>query len=553
VPSLELIVAVNTLVVTSEAFPLAKTGGLGDAVSGMASALARAGGHVTVLLPAYRGTIEQLSDAKVICKLDDLPGGAGNLVLGHLDALGVPVLLLQNDALYDRENLYVDENGNEYQDNPVRFAALAHAATRIAAGDTPIARPDIVHAMDWHAALTPMLMRQAGITDVKSVLTIHNLAFQGIYPMHIAPSLHIDARYLGVDGAEFWGQINFMKAGLQFADRITAVSRTYAREILTPEFGCALEGVVRSRVDELVAIPNGIDAEIWNPQHDAHLPHRRFSAAHMGNKAACKRDLQAAFGLAQDPEALLIVMGSRLTTQKMADLAAQALPLALEKHPQLQTIVMGKGDKGLEQALRASAARFPGRFGLHIGFDEKQAHLLHAGGDVLLHGSRFEPFGLTPIYAMRYGTLPIGSKTGGMADTIVDAGPDAAISAMRQATGFLFEGDTLEAMSAAIERAVEMRAHPGTWRAMQHNGMTADFSWARCAPLYNSLYRELVPAPIKLSPAPDLVAVQPDMRAASAASFAQLPALRPSRAIAARPKKMRRGDRGGDLLLPSVA
>jgi starch synthase len=547
-------VALNTLIVTSEAYPLAKTGGLGDAVSGMADALHKGGGNVTLLLPAYRGTIDQLTGVKVLAKLENLPGGAANLVSGVCEAIGIPILLLQNDALFERENLYVGDDGNEYADNAIRFAALAHAATRIAAGATPVAKPDIVHANDWHAALTPMLMHQAGITDVKSVVTIHNLAFQGVYPMFRAHELGIEPGYLTPEGAEFWGQINFMKAGLQFADRITVVSNTYSREILTAKFGCGLEGVLQSRIDHMVAVPNGIDPEIWNPQHDSHLPHRRFSAAHMGNKAACKRDLQAAFGLEQDPEALLIVMGSRLTTQKMADLAAEALPHSLEKFPKLQAIVMGKGDRGLENALRASAGRFPGRFGILIGFDEKAAHLLHAGGDVLLHGSRFEPFGLTPIYAMRYGTLPIGSKVGGMADTIADPGVNAPISVMRSATGFLFEGETVEAMCAAIDRAVEMREHPGTWRAMQHNGMTADFSWARCAPLYYSVYRELVPAPIKLSPAPEMIPVSRASRAQATAAFIKpLPARAKRAASSGSSTKSRRDDRGSDHLLPSVA
>lgn len=543
--------ALNTLVVTSEAFPLAKTGGLGDAVSGMASALHKAGGQVTILLPAFRGTIAQLQDAKVIAKLDHLPGGSANLILGRCDAIGVPVLLLQNDALYDRPNLYTDDDSREYADNAVRFAALAHAATRIAAGQTPVTVPNIVHANDWHAALTPLLMHQAGLTDVKSVVTVHNLAFQGIYPMELAAELQIEPRYLTVDGAEFWGQINFMKAGMVFADRITAVSRTYSHEILTPKFGCGLEGVVQAFRDKLVAVPNGIDAEIWNPHHDAHLPHRRFNARHMNNKAACKRDLQLTFGLEQNPAATLIVMGSRLTTQKMADLAAIALPLALERHSNVQVIVMGKGDRSIENALREDASRFPGRFGLLIGFDEKIAHLLHAGGDILLHGSRFEPFGLTPIYAMRYGTLPIGSKVGGMADTIADPGAHAGTVAMRLATGFLFEGESVEAMSDTIDRALEMRTHPGTWRAMQHNGMTADFSWARCAPLYNRIYRELVPAPIKLSPAPAMVPV----------NFAHPPSVQPMGKPAAKRRvqsgatigRSRNDDRGGDLLLPSVA
>lgn len=504
--------ALKILKVTSEAYPLAKSGGLGDAVSGMAEALRRSGADVSLLMPAYRGVLDKMDSAREICVLDGLPGSPAKLVLARHRKLDVPVYLLVNDALYDRPSLYVDEQGLEYSDNAVRFGALAHAALVIAQGRTPVARPDVIHSHDWHAALVPLLVRQAGLRNVRTVLTIHNLAFQGTYDMSMARMLKIDDRYLNANGLEFWGKINFMKAGIQFADRISAVSRTYSREILTPEFGCGLEGVLAARRDCLLATPNGIDDVEWSPQNDALPEERRFSAADISNKALCKADLQAAFGLAQDPDATIIAMGSRLTTQKMADLAVQAVPLALEAHPNLQVAAIGQGDKRIERALVEAAGRFPGRFTARIGFDEKTAHMLHAGADILLHGSRFEPFGLTPIYAMRYGTLPIGSKTGGMADTISDAGDNAGVSAMRGSTGFLFEGDTVQAMAQAIDRAMAVRTHPGIWRAMQHNAMTEDFSWRNSVSVYMRMYRSLVPAAIFLEPTSEILAARPALR-----------------------------------------
>ena len=526
--------ALKILTVTSEAYPLAKSGGLGDAVSGMALALRRQGVDISLLMPAYAGVREKMTDLLEICQLHGLPGGPAQLVRGKCPDLDVPVYLLVNDELYNRRSLYVDEDGNEYQDNPVRFAALAHAATQIAAGQTPLTRPDVIHAHDWHAALVPMLVHQAGVKDVRTVLTIHNLAFQGVYDLGLTDALHIHSRYQGSDSLEFWGKMNFMKAGIRYADRISAVSRTYAREILTPEFGCGLEGVLQARRDALVATPNGIDDAVWSPANPAIREDRRFSAADISNKALCKQDLQRKFGLNVDPDATVMAMGSRLTTQKMADLAAEAIPLALAAHPTLQVAVIGQGDKRLEHAMAEAAKAFPGRFSVNIGFDEETAHMLHAGGDILLHGSRFEPFGLTPIYAMRYGTLPTGSNTGGMADTITDAGGTAGVSAMRGSTGFLFEGATVDAMVQAIHRAMTVRSHPGIWRAMQHNAMTADFSWANSVSVYMRVYRSLVPAAIFLEPTSELVAARAAARRSAAAAMDRKPDTRVNRPAVSR-------------------
>ncbi|MGB6103178.1 MAG: glycogen synthase GlgA [Pusillimonas sp.] len=486
--------ALKILTVTAEAFPLAKTGGLGDAVSGLGQSLAAMPGlQLSLMLPAYPGTLETVRYLRRVAVLTDMPGGDAVLLAGECPELGLPVLLLQNDALYRRVGLYVAADGSEHKDNAVRFAALAHAAVRVARGIESVLRPNIVHCHDWHAGLVPLLIRQQGVQEVKTVLTLHNVAFQGVFPGQRAAALGIAERYCADRGEEAAGCLNFLEAGIRHADLITVVSHNYAREILTPVFGCGLEGALRARARDMVAIPNGIDTRLWNPQCDPYLGGNAFSAEQPGNKKQCKRELQRSFGLREDDAAVLMAMGSRLTTQKMADVAADAIPLALRAHPALQVCIMGQGDKLLERRLATLAQAYPGRCGVHIGFDEARAHQLHAGADMLLHGSRFEPFGLTPIYAMRYGAIPIGSRLGGMADTIIDPGAQQPAAAMRAGSGILFDGDRAQDMVRAISRALSLHAQPDIWRAMRRNAMRADFDWAGTAPMYVRAYQALRP------------------------------------------------------------
>jgi len=545
-------VTLKILAVSSEAFPLAKTGGLGDAVSGLCRSLHRGGGaRVTLMLPAYRDTLRDAGDLREVGHLETSTGAGATLLAGVSPALGLPVLLVRDDALYDRVGLYVDDRGAEYPDNAIRFATLAQAAARVAQGIHGVPRPDIVHAHDWHAALVPLYLRQWRVAGVKSVLTLHNIAFQGIFPLDLAPSLGIETRYCCADGAEFWGQLNFLKAGIRYADLISVVSRNYAREILTPRFGCGLEGVLAERVRDMVPIPNGIDDSIWCPQADEYLPGRGFGLGRMGNKAVCKRELQRRFGLKEDQHATVMGLGSRMTAQKMADVAAQALPMALDTHPGLQVCIIGHGDKAIEAALEDLGRRYPGRCGVRIGFEEREAHLLHAGADVLLHGSRFEPFGLAPLYAMRYGTIPIGSKVGGMADTIVDLGAAGDLAAMRFASGVLFEGEAAADMARAIERTMVLRQHPELWQAMQRNAMSADFSWAHATPLYVSAYRALRPdlAPATAEPQAfsNTAAVMPRQRQKAKGLAAAIQAAYGG-GKAAGPAGRTRGQRRGDPL-----
>jgi starch synthase len=480
----------QVLIVASEAVPLVKTGGLGDVTTALACALRERGIDATILMPGYPAAIEGAGPVREVAQLEDLPGGPGRLLHGSLSD-GVPVLLLDTERFRARTaNPYVDRDGVEYADNAICFASLAHAAVAICAGRTSLPVPHVVHANDWHAGLVPALLRAEGIDNVGSLLTIHNLAFQGNYPMHMASTLGIPADMLTPDAMEFWGQVSFLKAGIRFADRISTVSKSYAQEILTPRFGHGMDGVLNSRKDALFATPNGVDVDVWNPATDT-LITRNFSARDMKGKAACKRDLQAQLGLPQDPFAPVLGLGSRITHQKMADVALAALPRILERHPRLQVVVLGCGDHGYEHGFEQLAAQYPQRVGVHIGYDERRAHALHAGADMLLHGTRFEPFGLTPIYSMLYGTIPIASRVGGLIDTVVDAGASGAVA--EGANGILFDGEQPEETVAAVERAFDLFGRSGDWQTMQRNAMAVDFSWSGPAEKYIRLYEEIAP------------------------------------------------------------
>ncbi|KIG08559.1 glycogen synthase GlgA [Caballeronia concitans] len=512
-PAQESILPLNVLLVASEAVPLAKTGGLGDMVSAYAAALRGAGVDATILLPAYPAAIAMAEDVSKVCTLRGLPGGDAALLRARMPDTGVPVLLLRCDALYARTGLYQDAQGRDYPDNAVRFATLSAAAVRIAQGVRGVKKPDIVHAHDWHSGLTPLLMKHAGV-QAKSVFTIHNLAFQGNYALSLGPSLGVPEKWLvhalsDPKSIEFYGALSLMKAGIVHSDRVTTVSENYAREILTPRFGHLMEGVLQSCADKLSGVVNGIDEETWNPAVDP-LIERNYSFDDTRGKHACKRTLQRMFGLPVDPFAPLMAIGSRMTGQKLADVVLEALPRLLEKHPRLQLAVIGQGEAYIEKGFRKLAQEWPDRVGVHIGYSERRAHALHAGADILLHGSRFEPCGLTQLYAMRYGTLPVASRVGGLADTIVDAAdadiaprevvyvrdgthdaPIALKGTSRAPTGFLFDGETPDDVVTAASRAIDAYMRPPVWRAMQRNAMSCDFGWSEAVAKMVALYSDL--------------------------------------------------------------
>ncbi|WP_414449271.1 glycogen synthase GlgA [Burkholderia sp. 22PA0099] len=494
--------SLNVLMVAAEAAPLAKSGGLGDMVSASAGALRRRGVDVSILLPGYESAFEQAVAPTPIGLIRDLPGGDARLWRATMPDTGVPVLLLEMNHLYGHRGsgLYQDEGGRDYVDNFVRFASLSAAAARIASGVRGVKRPHVVHAHDWHTGLTPLLMKLAG-ARARSVFTIHNLAFQGNYPPGLAPYAGIPSELLAAapnepHSIEFYGMLSCMKAAIVYADRLSAVSERYAQEILTPRFGNRMEGVLGAHLDKLSGIVNGIDDALWDPLHDDTLA-QCYGVDDLAGKHACKKALQQSYGLQIDPFAPLVAIGSRLTTQKLADRLCEAIGDALERWPRAQFAVLGQGEAGIERELRRLAAQWPGRLGVHVGYDEPRAHRLHAGADILLHASRFEPCGLTQLYAMRYGTVPVASRVGGLADTIVDAPlRDASTCADPQAqvgnaTGFLFDGERAEDIVQALGRAFDRFAQPQTWRVLQRNAMQRDSSWAGPVARYIDLYCEL--------------------------------------------------------------
>jgi len=479
----------RVLIVASEAVPLIKTGGLADVITSLARTLRRRGIDATVLIPAYPAAIERAGTLEDAGALSDLPGGAGRLLQGTIPDSDVPVILLST-AGFDRrvDNPYVDADGREFADNALCFGALAHAAVALCAGKTALAPPHIVHANDWHAGLIPALLKLAGIGGVGTLLTIHNLAFQGNYAMEHAAKLGIPPDMQSADGCEFWGQLSFLKTGIRYADRISTVSHSYASEILTPRFGHGMDGLLNARRPDLRAIRNGVDTATWDPATDP-LIARQFSLQDMRGKSVCKRELQSLFGLPADPFAPVLAIGSRITHQKMADVVQVSLPSVLQRFPRAQAVILGCGDHAYEAGFAMLAKHFPGRVGVHIGYDEQRAHALHAGADMLLHGSRFEPFGLTPLYSMRYGTIPIASRVGGIIDTVADAGLSGAPDS--SANGILFDGEDPDAMTAAVSRAFELYANPSRWHAMQCNAMAADYSWEQPAQEYIAAYKEV--------------------------------------------------------------
>jgi starch synthase len=487
----------RVLFVSAEIFPLAKTGGLADVSAALPKALGGLGVEMHLLLPGYPQALEVAADKVVAAELSDfMDAGATRLITARMPDTGLPVWLVDCPALFRRPGgLYQDENGRDWPDNARRFALFNHVAARLSQGVLVRNwRADIVHANDWHAGLVAAILAAAPGTKPASVFTLHNLAYQGLFPAALYPQLGLSAGAFSADGVEFYGQISFLKAGIRYSDRLTTVSPTYAREILTADYGFGLEGLLQHRAQDLVGILNGVDYRIWDPALDGSLP-ANFDAKHIALKRVCKVALQDEIGLAVDPEAPLFVSVSRIAEQKMADMVAEVLsPLA---ESGAQCALIGDGDRGLEARFEAAARRHPGRIVARLGYEEPLAHRFLAGGDILLHPARFEPCGLTQLYAMRYGTLPVVRRTGGLADTVVDA--DEHAIRCGTATGFAFESATAADLLFCAERALAFYRQPLLWRKLQRQAMAQDFGWSESARRYLDLYRELVRQPVLIS------------------------------------------------------
>ena len=481
----------RVLHVAAEVFPLVKTGGLADVVAALPVALAHAHADVRLLLPGMPPMLEAVLHARSVIDLGSCFGAArARLLRGLMPGTHLPVYVVDAPLLYNRAGgPYRAPDGREWPDNLQRYGLLGWVAAQLAAGELDANwEPNIVHAHDWHAAMACTYLQAHGAQGPASVFTVHNLAYQGLFPQEDSALLGLSSSFVSPAGLEYHGQLSFMKAGLIYADRITTVSPTYAHEIATPEFGCGLDGVIRGRAGAVGGILNGIDCEVWNPATDNALV-RCYDAQSLQGKAECKRALQLEFGLTPDPEAPLLLALSRLSAQKGLDLILGALPSLIDQGAQL--VVQGEGDAALEAAFRMAMAAHPDRVGVFIGYDESRAHRLMAGADMILVPSRFEPCGLTQLYGLRYGTVPVVRRVGGLADTVVDA--DAASLEAGRATGFQFDHAHADALAGAVRRAIALWRDKPRWLALMRHAMAQDFSWDGPARQYLALYRSLLP------------------------------------------------------------
>ena len=489
----------NLLIVSSEAVPYAKTGGLADVVGALPLELAKLGHDVILLLPRYRCLNESGRSFRSVCRLH-VPTPQGlveTLIDEDVISIGegncrVRVWAIRNEAFFDRPGLYQD-HGIDYSDNLDRFSFFCRATIEVIAYLRTECRwnTDILHLHDWQTALCAVYLKtvdrdRSEVLGTRTVLTLHNVGYQGLFPgkqfekTGLPPSLFTPA------GLEFYGLVNLLKGGMVFADYLTTVSPTYAQEILTPKFGFGLEGVLLNRADRLLGILNGIDIDRWNPETDSYLP-ATYSSADRSGKQVCKLELQREFQLPETSGPLLGVI-ARLTSQKGLDLVAAIIPQLMAMD--LQLVMLGTGEAELEARFRALQARYPHRMGLRIGFDEGLAHRIEGGADMFVMPSRYEPCGLSQLYSLRYGTVPIVRKTGGLADTV----RPLTVGALQagQATGFHTEEDTAEALLVAVRRAVEVFQDRSMWSQLVQTGMTTDVSWARSAEAYDRLFMSLV-------------------------------------------------------------
>ncbi len=477
----------KVLFVASEAHPLMKTGGLGDVCGSLPPALAAFGVDVRLLLPAYHDAVARAGRLKTVARLD-IPGIAATVVLreGTLPGTRVKLWLVDFPAAYDRPgNPYVNVHGHPWHDNAARFALLARAAVAVAQGRAGLEwRPDIVHCHDWQSGLVPALLALEKPRPA-TVFTIHNLSYPGLFTHDHFVTLGLPPALWSHEALEFHGQLSFIKGGLAFADRLTTVSPTYAREIQAPAHGGGLDGLLRHRAAVLSGVLNGIDTVEWNPAHDPRLA-KPYSASRLAGKAENKRVLQRAFGLPEGSDVPLIGMVGRLVAQKGFDIALDALP-ELARLP-VQLVVLGAGEAKLERQMREAASRHAGWFAARIGYDEATAHRIQAGADMFLMPSRFEPCGLSQLHSLRYGTVPIVRRVGGLADTVADADPERLAQAT--ATGIVFDGDRPADLVAAVERAVALYRDAKKWRRLIHTGMRQDFSWRHSAAEYLRLYEQ---------------------------------------------------------------
>jgi starch synthase len=477
------------LFVTSEAAPLVKTGGLADVSGSLPVALMHQGVDVRVLMPGYPAVMEGVKSKGRLTAfpaMGELP--ASQVLAGKLPG-GVPLLIVDCPRLYGRPGgPYQDTAGKDWSDNDLRFGLLCYVAAMLSSSQSPVSwRPQVLHCNDWQAGLAPAYLRFMPGERARSLMTIHNLAYQGVFPPVTLSRLGLPPSAFSPDGVEYYGNLSFLKAGLYYADHITTVSSNYAHEIQREPLGMGFQGLLAHRAATLTGILNGIDTDAWDPESDPYIA-KYYNASRLPVKLENKRALQSRLGLEANDEIPLVGSVGRFTPQKGFDLILECANDLLKLPVQLA--VLGSGDADLQEDFQTLARKHPRSVGVQIGYDESLAHQIEAGADIFLMPSRFEPCGLNQMYSQRYGTPPVVHATGGLVDSVVDATPEAI--AAKTATGFLFSPMTKAALMAGVNRAVSAYRDRKLWRQLQKNGMARDFSWEASAQRYVELYRSLI-------------------------------------------------------------
>lgn len=483
----------QVLFVSSEVAPIIKTGGLADVSGALTAALQQMGVDIRVLLPGYSKVLKALPDLELVLDfsahpplgITELP--PSRLLLGSLPG-GVPVYVLDCPEMYLRGGgIYLDEHGIDWADNAQRFGLFSRVAAMLGSAESPLQwRPDVVHCNDWQSGLTPAYLHYMR-DPAPCVMTVHNLAFQGVFPSALVPELGLPWDCFKPDGAEFYGDLSFLKAGLFYAQHITTVSPSYAKEIQTEALGFGLQGLLSHRSDALTGTLNGIDTEEWNPAADAYLAHA-YSSEDMSGKAANKLALQKRMGLHEDAEIPLLGIVSRFAHQKGLDVVLEIAEKLIAMPAQL--VLLGSGDTEMQRDVLALAHQHSGKIAAYVGFDESLSHLIEAGADIFLMPSRFEPCGLNQMYSQRYGTPPVVHATGGLIDTVVDCTP--ASLAKGEASGFVFGKMDAASLLLAVRRALKLYQDKKSWFALQQICMSKDFGWGSSAKAYQQIYNDLI-------------------------------------------------------------
>ncbi|MBD5772287.1 glycogen synthase GlgA [Marinomonas colpomeniae] len=472
------------LFAASEIYPLIKTGGLADVAGALPVALRKKGHDVKLIMPAYKGILEKVAPIQKTINLGD-QFGVGHLLLleTHIPENGTPIWLLQCQALYEREDgPYVDKNGFDFNDNHIRFAALSWATATLALkGGLIDWQADILHLNDWQTGFAAAYLKGWKTEHIPVVTTVHNLRYNGSFDLNQFADTHLSSELLNIHGIEFYGRFSGLKAGLVYADAITTVSPTYAEEILTPEYGDGLDGVLRVMQEKLTGILNGVDYDQWSPEKDLLIP-CNYNLETLDQKQVNKLALLKENNLSEDIKKPIFGIVSRLTEQKGLDLVLDAMPALLKKGARL--IVLGSGDRHLEAGYLELQKRYPKQVSVRIGYFEDYSHRIQAGIDALLIPSRFEPCGLTQLYALKYGTLPVVRQTGGLADTVFEDG--------EHTNGFVFKDADSKSLQAAMERCYESFKDINGWRVKQQNAMKYDYSWDAVTDQWIDLYESLI-------------------------------------------------------------